>query len=152
MKNDTCRGADFQIVRSPACRWLRLLAFVGIFGGLHVALDVQTHRFVGGIAAHGDHLGELTGILAATIVNHLDFTALAGSDGFLRVGRNGATARSESLFDYERTIAGIFELKGEGLRFFFGEFAEVVLGLVKSHDTLSECRHGAECEGTDEGN
>ena len=118
---------------------------------MHVALDVQAHGFVGGIAAHGDHLGEFAGVFAASVVDHLDLTTLAGSYGFLRIGRDRATARSKSLLDDEGAIAGVLELEGVSLRLFLGEFSKVVLSLVEGHDSLSQCRHGAECKRTHEG-
>ena len=104
--------------------------------------------FVGGIAAHGDYLGEFARVFAASVVDHLDLTTLARSYGFLRIGRDRATARSKSLLDDEGAIAGVLELEGVSLRLFLGEFSKVVLSLVEGHDSLSQCRHGAECKRT----
>ena len=70
---------------------------------------MKHHAVVDGIGTHGNRL--VDGADAVGIVFHSDNGGLAGGDGISRPRRNSTTARSLTLGDGQRSLAGVLELE-----------------------------------------
>lgn len=103
-----------------------LLIDVGRCRG-HVTFYYQTSDFVLGVGAKGDGLAEMPRKFAGTVVSDCHLTAFSRLDGFFRILRYGASARSNSLMNYQRAVACILEFEfASYFRTAFRERAKVV--------------------------
>ena len=103
----------------------------------HIAHDVEAHQLVACVGTDGDQLLELTSRFAFSVINHLDFSIFSRSNRCLSVSGNGATARSNGLFDDERFVTRVLKFENIGLFLLFIEFTKVMFRGLEGDDSLS---------------